>query len=295
MGHHLGSLYAAVLIPRDENGELAERAFCRILEFLLSRGIAGVVVNGATGEYCLTSPSEIERVLALCRDVLGNRAQLLCSLGSASLKGVLALGDLAATYGAAAVLLPMPYFFPYSQDDLRSFSAAAAKSLRAPVLLYNLPAFTTGLEPATVVELIESAPNIIGIKDSSGKLDIFGALEGTRAMRFVGDDSILVRALEAAACEGVISGIAGILPELTRFLKEKRTAAAYARVAGLQEELIERLSQFPTPWGLKLIAESRGLAPATFAQPVSERREVQMQDFREWFPAWWRTTQALID
>ncbi|HWB97936.1 MAG TPA: dihydrodipicolinate synthase family protein [Bryobacteraceae bacterium] len=295
MTDSLQPLYAAVLVPRDDHGELNESAFCTILEFLLSRGITGVVVNGATGEYCLTSRSDVDRLLTLCRDVLGDRAQFLCSVGAASIQEVLALSTIAGDHAAAALLLPMPYFFPYSQDDLRSFATAVAAEARRPVLLYNLPRFTSGLEPATVADLIGSAPNIAGIKDSGGTLEIFKALEGSRARRFVGDDSILVEAFEARVCEGAISGIAGVLPELTRFLACRRGAAGYGEAARLQVELIEKLAVFPTPWGLKLIAECRGLAPARFAQPVSEARRRQMEEFRAWFAPWWCTAAAIVE
>ena len=161
-------------------------------------------------------------------------------------------------HGARALLLPMPHFFPYSQDDLYAFCAAAAGRLDAPMLLYNLPRFTTPLELETVRCLIDAVPNIIGIKDSSGSLAILGGLN-SGACRIVGDDSVLVAALDAGLCDGVVSGVAGVLPELTTFLFDRRDSPAYPRAVELLTELIRHLSAFPVPWGLKLIAECRGI------------------------------------
>ncbi len=285
-------VYAAVLVPRFPNGKLDARAFRAILEFLRARSLTKVVVNGATGEYCLTTPAELAQMLAICRETL-HGGEVLCSIGAAGLPGCLELGRIAMEQGARALLLPMPHFFPYSQDDLRAFCTAVAASLDAPVLLYNLPRFTTPLELETVRALIDAVPNIIGIKDSSGSLKILGGL-GSRACRIVGDDSVLVPALEAGLCDGVVSGVAGVLPELTTLLFDRRNSAEYPQAAELLAELIHHLSPFPVPWGLKLIAELRGITPAWFSQPFSAVRTTQSEDLRRWFPDWWERCESTL-
>ena len=69
-------------------------------------------------------------------------------------------------------------------------------------------------------------PNIIGIKDSSGSLDHTRRI-ASRACRIVGDDSVLVPALDAGLCDAVVSGVAGVLPELTTLLFHQRNSAEY--------------------------------------------------------------------
>jgi 4-hydroxy-tetrahydrodipicolinate synthase len=283
-------LYAAVIIPRRAEGEVDEPGFRRILEFLRAQGIARVVVNGATGEYPMTTSGELARLLAICRDVLGREGEFLCGAGAASVDRARELARVAAQAGAGGILLPMPFFFPYAQDDLQAFCRAVAETAELPVLLYNLPRFTTPLELETVLSLLDAAPQIVGIKDSSGSLAILRALQGSRACRIVGDDSVLVAALDEGVCDGVISGVAGVLPELTTFLFHQRQSPHYRDAAALLTEFIARLSVFPVPWGLKLVAECRGLAPAHFPQPLSDRRVAQASDFRAWFARWWDDT-----
>jgi 4-hydroxy-tetrahydrodipicolinate synthase len=277
-------VYAAVLIPRLPDGELDTGAFRAGLGFLRAKGVVQVVVNGATGEYCLTTAEELARMLAICRETLPG-GEVLCGVGAAGLPGCLELGRVAIEGGARALLLPMPHFFPYSQDDLHAFCAAAATRLDAPVLLYNLPRFTTPLTLETVRSLVESVPNILGIKDSSGSLAILAGLS-SEACRIVGDDSVLVAALDAGVSDAVVSGVAGVLPELTTFLFEQRNSPVYPLAVELLDQLIRRLSAFPVPWGLKLIAECRDLAPARFSQPLSAARTAQAGEFRRWFPCW---------
>ncbi len=285
-------VYAAVLVPRFSDGKLDATGFRAILEFLRARRLTKVVVNGATGEYCLTAPAELAQMLDICREILP-AGEVLCSIGAAGLAGCLDLGNIALEHGARALLLPMPHFFPYSQDDLRAFCTAVASRLDAPILLYNLPRFTTPLELETVRALIDAVPNIIGIKDSSGSLTILGGLR-SGACRIVGDDSVLVPALDAGLCDGVVSGVAGVLPELTTLLFERRNSAEYPLAAQLLSELIGHLSAFPVPWGLKLIAELRGITPAWFSQPLSAVRTAQSEDLRRWFPGWWERCESTL-
>ena len=285
-------VYAAVLVPRFPDGKLDAGGFRAILEFLRTRRLTKVVVNGATGEYCLTAPEELAQMLAICREAMPG-GEVLCSIGAAGLAGCLELGRIAMEQGARALLLPMPHFFPYAQDDLRTFCTAVAARLDAPMLLYNLPRFTTPLELDTVRALIDAVPNILGIKDSSGSLTILSGLR-PGACRIVGDDSVLVPALDAGVCDGVVSGVAGVLPELTTLLFHQRTSPEYPPAVQLLSELIRHLSAFPVPWGLKLIADFRGITPAWFSQPLSAARTAQSEDLRRWFPGWWARCESTL-
>jgi 4-hydroxy-tetrahydrodipicolinate synthase len=290
----IGGLWAALLIPRDAAGDPDERALRRTIEFLVQRGVSNLVLNGATGEYCLTTRDELERLLAVCRETLDGRGAFLCGIGAAGVRGSIALGHMALDGGARALLLPMPHFFPYAQEDLIAYCQTVAGELEAPILLYNLPRFTTPIEASTVQFLVETVPNIVGLKDSSGSLDLLRGLPLDKASRIVGDDRALVAALDAGVCDGVISGVAGVLPELMRFLFGQRGSARYAEVSERLNALIESLSLFPTPWGLKLIAGIRGIAPAHFAQPLSGVRSSQARDFEAWFEPWWHETQRVL-
>jgi 4-hydroxy-tetrahydrodipicolinate synthase len=282
-------LYAAVLIPRTADGALEEAALVNQLEFLLAAGMRNFVFNGATGEYCLASPADLKRCLQLARSVFPAAATYLCGAGWASLRGTLELGRLSIDAGAEALLVPMPYFFPYAQADLMEFAEQAASQLQVPILLYNLPQFTSGLEPTTVARLLLQVPNIIGIKDSSGSLEIFRALtrEGIDALRISGSDSALPDALVEGICDGAISGVACVVPELLlKLIASSPQSAAFSAARQKLRELVAKLDALPCPWGLKALAEARGIAKATYHQPLSASRVRQIAELQAWFRDW---------
>ena len=104
--------YAAVLTPRNRTGEIDESGFRRLLEFLLGKGIDGFAINGATGEFCLSSEPEFERLIAVAAETVSGRATFLAGFGSSSSDVSTRMGRCASQAGAAGLLLPMPCFFP---------------------------------------------------------------------------------------------------------------------------------------------------------------------------------------
>lgn len=282
---------AAVLTPRLADGSVNAPGLQKLLEFLLDKGITSFALNGATGEFCLTSAAQLRTLLTTARAIAGDSAEFLCGIGAADSAGALALARIAQETRVKALLMPMPYFFPYDQGDLEQFSRQIAAAVSLPVLLYNLPQFTSGLQKETVCTLISETPNIVGIKDSSGSLDILRHLseQGVDACRIVGDDGALSAALRADVCDGVISGVACVAPELILavYARGKHTdSAEFAAATNALDELIAQLSRFPTPWGLKWIAQARGILEARFPLPLSPARAAQGKQLELWFQSW---------
>jgi 4-hydroxy-tetrahydrodipicolinate synthase len=288
---------AAVLTPRLADGHVDVPSLRKLLAFLLNKGVSSFALNGATGEFCITTPAQLRTLLVTAKETAGDSAQFLCGIGAADSALSLVFARIAQDAGVKGLLLPMPYFFPYQQDDLEQFCRCIAASVSIPVLLYNLPQFTSGLQKETVRTLISEVPNIVGIKDSSGSLEILRHLteQGVDACRIVGDDSVLSAALSAEVCDGVISGVACVVPELILglYAREKHLESAeFATYAQVLDQFVEQLSAFPTPWGLKWIAQARGILEPTFPLPLSAARVAQGKRLEVWFQSWF-SNQAL--
>jgi 4-hydroxy-tetrahydrodipicolinate synthase len=289
-------VYAAVLTPRTDIGTLNEASFLRQVKFLSSCSIDGFAVNGATGEFPVTSAGDIERTVSLARKAAPQQT-LLCGIGGPNVVTTCTYAGAALDAGAHALLLPMPYFFPYRQDDLVEFVSAVVEKIDAPFLLYNLPQFTSGLEVDTVLELMKRHTQIVGIKDSSGSLDIVRALAdcGSNHARFIGNDSALVTALREHVCTGVISGVACVLPELmSAFFAHTPGSPKFEDAAELLEQYISSISGLPTPWGLKVTSEMRDIASGVFPMPLSTRRKSEVAALVDWFGPWLTKMGSLL-
>jgi len=277
-------------LSRGAAGRVDLDVFARHVQFVHSAGAEGFVLNGATGEYCLTLPQELGQIVRRARDVTGAATTLIAAIGGASLFQTLALAEKAQEAGADALLLPMPYFFPYEQQDLIAYSTHVAAQTDLPLLLYNLPDFTTPLEPATTLELLQET-RIVGIKDSSGNLETLRLLTRSlpKANRIIGSDGALHAALLEGLCDGVVSGVASVLPELMVAFYYAAAAAPQSSAAlelkGSLDATLSWLGRFPIPWGLKIIAAERGFLIADYALPISPHRQADAAEFKQWFQA----------
>lgn len=289
----IGGVIPAVVLPRDQAGEVVWLEFEAILDFLARSGVSGFCVNGATGEYASTTAEERKEAVRRARLAAGGDLLVVGAIGAADWRECVRNAGEAASEGADVLLVPVPHFFPYLQEDVAEFYRQLSRKTKLPILIYNLPQFAGGVDTAVAVDLICNERAVAGIKDSSGSLDILAALterNDDKIVRLLGNDAVLAEAIQEGLCQGVISGVACVLPELITSLfaaSEHNAPEVFNRLAIHLDEFIEQLNVLPVPWGLKVVAEARGLAKASYSMPLTSNRKGQIQAFSAWFAAWW--------
>jgi 4-hydroxy-tetrahydrodipicolinate synthase len=295
-GGAIAGLFAAVATPIHENGRLDLGTFDRLLDFLVDAGVHGVCLAGATGEYPHFETPDRKTLIRRAAARLPPGCALLVGIGAPSMRLTIEIGETALDAGSRALLLPMPMFFRYQQEDLEAYGASVSGALRAPCLLYNLPDFTNGLAPATIVNLLRDQEFIVGIKDSSGQTDHLTAFASARQGKpwtlLVGDDRLLEQGLRSG-WDGGISGVAGFCPELLIALYRSFVDGhprETARLTGLLDELIEQLGPFPTPWGIRVGLAARGIDTGPLPLPATPTRRRQIATFTKWLPTWLQRT-----
>jgi 4-hydroxy-tetrahydrodipicolinate synthase len=221
--------------------------------------------------------------------------RLVAGIGGPSMRRVVKLGRMAIDAGAEALLLPAPFFFRYEQDDLRAYFAHVSREVNAPCLLYDLPDFTNPILPPTVFSLLREEQHIVGIKDSSGRAENIETFAAERRndswTLLVGDDRLMARGVRAG-WNGGISGVAGFCPELmVRLYRSvvRGETSETDRLEALVHELIDRISVFPTPWGVRIGLAARGMETGPLPLPVTLRRRQQIEEFHAWFQPWLQT------
>ena len=261
----IAGLFAAVATPIHADGRTDLGTFDRLVDLLVDAGVHGICIAGATGEYPHFETADRKALIRRAAERLPRDCALLVGIGAPSMRHAIELGETAANAGSRALLLPMPMFFRYEQQDLQAYCAHVSRAVRAPCLLYDLPDFTNGLAPETVVNLLRNEEFIVGVKDSSGKVENLTAFAQARAGRawslLVGDDRVQHAGLQAG-WDGGISGVAGFCPELPvaiyqSFVDKQLDEAA--RLQGLLDELISHIAPFPTPWGIRIGLAARGI------------------------------------
>ena len=147
---------AAAFTPRGKNGDVDFGAFFDLLDFLGRARLAGVAVFTAAGEYPSVSLDERTRLTYLA--VKRSRIPVLAGVGSSTLDHSVGLAREARDAGAAALLLPPPYFYALDPSDVHEFYARFAARLGpgTPTLLVNTPPLTPAIESGVAQALIDA-------------------------------------------------------------------------------------------------------------------------------------------
>lgn len=216
-----------MVTPLLDNGTIDVEGAKRIADHMIEGGVSAIFLLGTTGEsQSIAMHLRFEFVELMCRHIAG-RVPVLVAVTETSMEDSLKMAEHARECGAAAVVSAPPYYFPANQEELVDWYTCLADNCPLPVFLYNMPSkVKVFLEVPTVVELSKH-PNIIGIKDSSGRLDYFKELisifKGTDFATYMGPEEMTAEVVRLG-CDGGVNGGANLFPKL--FVESYKAAAS---------------------------------------------------------------------
>lgn len=260
---HLSGVIVAMCTPFELDGSVDSERVPSYIDFLVSRGVAAVMVGGTTGEFIAMSVRERATLISTVVRSVDGRVPVIAHVGHVVLEDALRLADGAATAGATALATIVPYFQPYSEpaiiDHLRS---CAGQTPELPIFVYNYPAVTGNrLTAEGFVELLD-APNIAGIKLSMETMyEIEPFLQFLPDVCVASGNDAVWGEFTAKGGRAVVSGNAAVVPELAVAMLQSYLAGDEHEVERLKVlfDEINQLAHDGAPLLLKEILRSRGL------------------------------------
>jgi 4-hydroxy-tetrahydrodipicolinate synthase len=149
-----------------------EAALHSLVEWQIASGIDFLVACGTTAETPTLKDEEWLRVIHIVAETAAGRVPVWAGCTHNATREAVAKAHAAAQIpGVTAILTANPYYNRPTQEGQFQHFKAVAEAVELPVVLYNIPGRTgANLEPATVARLVEAAPNIEAVKESSGQL-----------------------------------------------------------------------------------------------------------------------------
>ncbi|KAK5678315.1 hypothetical protein LTS10_009487 [Elasticomyces elasticus] len=222
--------------------DLDLEAFRRHVQYISSAGTVPVIA-GSMGEAVHLDRNERRDLIQTARSALAeigmqDKLPIIAGVGAPSTRETIELAHDAADAGADFVMaIPPGYYAPAltvnDNEALKRFFVDVAAASRLPVILYNFPSVSAGIDLSSdfILDVVRSAPNVVGAKltcASIGKITRITAVAHDKAFcskhpRSTGSDQrfevidgfidILLPSIEVGAA-GAISGLPNFAPHI---------------------------------------------------------------------------------
>lgn len=231
---NLKGIFPALLTPFHKDGSIAYSSLRKLIDFNIEKGVNGFYVNGSTSEVFLLSHDERLKLIEAVAEHVNGRVRLIAHVGAISTAEAAALAKHACALGVDAVSSVAPFYYNFSLEEITRYYLDIADASAAPVLVYNIPAFSGVKMTFESVAGLLSDPRILGVKHTSSD---FYMLE---RVKHSFPDCLVYSGYDEMFLSGIAAGADGGIGSTFNVMAEKfiRILALYQAgdIAGALEE-----------------------------------------------------------
>ncbi len=255
-----------------------------LIERQIDAGTDALVILGTTGETPTLSAQEQHEVLAVSIQIAAKRIPIIAGTGSYCTASAVEKTREAKRLGADACLVVFPYYNRPTPHGVRRHTEELA-NVGMPLILYHHPGRTgLRLSARSLAELL-MIPEVIGIKDASGEIDLaIQLISMTDKAVLTGDDPQTLP-LIAAGGKGVISVVANVIPQAWKQMVDLCLAGDFASARSLfyrHYPLCKTMVLETNPQCVKYALSLMGLCQSGLRLPLMEPQEsVQKEIYQE--------------
>ena len=166
----------------DSGGSFDEAGFRAHIARQSVAGAAGLFAAGGTGEFFSLTQTEYARVVRAASSEMPSHLPLLAGVGYGTQMAI-EFAKAAEANGAQGLLVLPPYLVNAEQKGLRDHLTAICRSVGIGVIAYNRD--NAILTPDSLEDVADKCPNLIGIKDGVGNIELLSALRARLSDRLL--------------------------------------------------------------------------------------------------------------
>lgn len=239
----LRGIVPPLITPLKDNDTIDAAGLEQLIEHVIAGGVSGIFILGTSGEFASLSYGLRREMIKRTCELVNGRVPVLVGITDSAFIESINQAKFAADFGADALVISPPYYFPSGQPELIEYMSSVVELTPLPLFLYNMPLHTkVMIEPHTVFKLAEN-PKIIGIKDSSSNLVYYNKVQ--YLLRDRNDFTFLVGPEELNAQfvllggHGGVSGGANMFPKLYVKLYNAAVNRDFDQILQLQEKVMQ--------------------------------------------------------
>ena len=278
--------YVAMVTPFDNKGNIDEEGLRSNINYLIDKGVNGLVGAGTTGESATITHDEHKQIIEVLVDEVDGRVETIAGTGSNSTSEALNLTKFAQDIGVDAALVITPYYNKPQQHALVNHYQAVG-TCDLPIIAYNVPSRTgVNMDVETIVE-IAKIDNIDAVKEASGSVDkvsdIYNALlaEGLEDdFNILSGEDSLTLPIMAVGGTGVISASANIDAKRMVLMVDSILNDDYERAFELHNEMLELIRALfieSNPVPVKTSMNLMGLPAGDLRAPLAPMKEENLE------------------
>ncbi|WP_077624380.1 dihydrodipicolinate synthase family protein [Sediminibacillus massiliensis] len=205
-------VYVALVTPMKEDFSLDTKRLYEICEWMISKGVAGLIPNGSLGEYATLTHEERAKVVETVMEASKNKVPVVVGTGAPATRDVVFWAEHAKQHGAEGIMaLPPINYNPLENEVIYHYEQLSKVGL--PIIAYNNPRdYATDLTPDLLAKLAK-IDNVVGVKEFSGDIRRVHDIKAKTDLEvLIGVDDL---SMEGPLCgaTGWISGVPNALPE----------------------------------------------------------------------------------
>ena len=286
MEEQLKGLYAALLVPFDENGQVKEEGLKQIAKNAIEvEQLDGLYVNGSYGENFLISKEQKKQIFKVVKEAVGNDVKLIAQVGSLDLNEAIELGKYATNLGYDALSAVTPFYYPFSFEEIKQYYFDIIEATQNKMIIYAIPDLTGVNISINQFEELFDNEKIVGVKYTAPN---FFLLE---RIRKAFPDKLILSGFDEMLVQAVISGVDGAIGS-TYNVNGRRARQIYdlAREGKVEEaykiqhdtnniiETVLSMGIYPT---LKEILKTRGIDGGVPKRPFSPFNEANRKELNQ--------------
>lgn len=167
----LEGVFPVLVTPMIDQETIDWEGFRKNIEYFIGEGVAGIAINGSTGEFVSLTKEERFKAVDIAVETVNGRIPLVVGTAAETTQDAIEYTQQAEKAGADASLLINSYYAHPTDKEVYEHFKAVAESVSFPIMIYNNP-FTTGVNigTETLLQVAKDVENITHIKESSGEI-----------------------------------------------------------------------------------------------------------------------------
>lgn len=273
MDERFKGLYAALLVPFDEQGQVLEEGLKQIARNAIeTEGMDGLYVNGSSGENFLISKEQKKQIFKIAKEAVSDDVKLISQIGALDMNEAIELGKYATELGYDAISAVTPFYYPFSFEEIKEYYFKLIEETQNNFIIYANPGSTGVNITNEQFDELFTHDKIIGVKYTAPDFFLLERLRHTYPDKliFSGFDEMLIQAA-VTGVDGAIGSTYNVNGKRARQIFELVQQGQVQEALRIQNEtndIISTVLELGIYPALKEILGSRGIESGMPKRPL---------------------------